>query len=419
MTSSSRTNYLVYDFLMRHGHANIAKELEKQCYLNYAENVSLDYTLEQVYKNYLKKSSQIFTQCVKPLSSYETGEPLHTNQDLISVREAFREHEIVKDPTDLIDKLTIEIWKINPMIQKIQMKNSSTNYRLQLQSEKLDSGFSTTLLKFGEKEEIERQFKSFRLNFSEEQTVLQIFEPIGNKKILESSEYWKIHLIGSYLGRNLECNRHWTHIIRSLVLNRYKPDLPNDLPTLIELVPFKSEFREQTRFFTPDPNSVLDLAVSYLLLEHKDIKTHKLNKLVGLYEIRELRKSVPQIYHRRYTTCKGGEEETIRERINELIERSRIPDIRKFHEEIKENTRKKQKSYWKIILIGSYLAQDLKNVRHAYDVLIKAMELLFPRLGVGRYTNEEDDIILNEISTNGLQRKTFGILSKRNILSSR
>ena len=79
------------------------------------------------------------------------------------------------------------------------MKNSSTNYRLQLQSEKLDSGFSTTILKFGEKEEIERQFKSFRLNFSEEQadSATNIRTHRKQKdprifRILEDSPDWKL-----------------------------------------------------------------------------------------------------------------------------------------------------------------------------------------------------------------------------------
>ena len=316
-------------------------------------------TLDEVHQEYFKEKSKFIS----------VGEEKVDGND--------------DDEDNIMNKIASKILKKNPQIKKIQKQDSSMNYRMQIG--KLNSAFSTNLLKFGEKEEINRQWKKFDLSNEEEQKILKKFEPIGNKKVLDPKEYWKIHLLGSYLGRNLEGDRHWTQIIRSLVLNHFKHELLTDYDNLVELQSFKVAYRDEIKYFGPQNGSVLDQVVCFLLLNQNDIKTHRLNQLVSLYDIRELRKYFPNIYLRRYTTCKDGETDQIHNKLKELIEKSRIVDLRKFSAEIKENTRKKQTSYWKIILIGSYLSQDLKKIRHAHDVVIKSMELLFPRQGMGRY----------------------------------
>ena len=386
-----------------------------QCLVN-------DYLIQNGYKDVSDKFQEIFgpLSTIKEISLEKAHqEYVKAKSKFISVRDVFGKFKIAEEETadkfadedKIMNKIARKILKTNAKISKIQKLDSNMNYRMQIG--KLNSAFSTNLLKFGEKEEINRQWKKIDLSNEEEQIVLKKFEPIGNRKVLDPKDYWKIHLLGSYLGRNLECNRHWTQIIRSLVLNHFKPELTMDYDNLVELQSFKVVYRDLIKYFTPREGSVLDQIVCFLLTNQNDIKTHGLNQLVSLYDIRELRKYFPSIYLRRYTTCKDGETDQIQSKLKELIEKSRIVDLRKFSEEIKENTRKKQNSYWKIILIGSYLSQDLKKIRHAHDVVIKSMELLFPRQGMGRYSPEEDEIILNEISTNGLTRKTFGKLSKQ------
>ena len=116
------------------------------------------------------------------------------NRDLISVHEAFQGHTIEEKSNDLIDKLALKIWQINPKIQKIQLDNASMNSRFQ--SKYFNPRFITRVMKREEKEEIFRQWRSFDLTNAEEQNILNLFELIGYKTLLTPSEYWKVHLIG-------------------------------------------------------------------------------------------------------------------------------------------------------------------------------------------------------------------------------
>ena len=179
-----------------------------QCLVN-------DYLLQNGYNDLSLQFQEIFgpLSTVKEVSLEEAHqEYFKEKSELISVGDAFCKFQLAEEETvegndednNIINKIARKILKTNPKIKKIQKQDSSMNYRMQIG--KLNSAFSTNLLKFGEKEEINRQWKKFELSNEEEQKILKKFEPIGNKKVLDPKEYWKIHLLGSYLGRNLECN---------------------------------------------------------------------------------------------------------------------------------------------------------------------------------------------------------------------
>lgn len=387
LSSNAKVNALVYDYLKRNGCEKVAKKFKRLV----NDDINCEkFQLEAIHQHFLVSNSVEYVPITKIFN--------FTEDDL--------------NPDLIIDKIVLKILECKPKIRKIQLQNSTVNYRAS-KTGKLSEEFSTRITTFGEKQEILEEWKSLNLTPEEEQNALKIFQPIGNTFDLNPSKFFKIHIIGSFLSRNLELNRHWTQIIRSLVLNKLEFKFDYDLQTLCEKVPFKELFREQVRFFSPQVHSLLD-RTAYYLLKNRNVTTHRLNRLLNYSDVRLLRKTMPQIYHLKYTSCKGGEEDVILKRMKKLVKKAGVHDLVALCQEIQDLSHKRfQGQIWKLILLGSYLPKNFNKIRHAQDLIQKAVKLVLPKSGNGRYTQEEDDLILEEIATNGLSKRTFGILSKK------
>ena len=387
-SNSAKVNALVYDYLKRNGCEKVAKKLRKLVSVN--TNCEA-FQLEDIHQRFL----------------------ISKTVEYVSIRKIFDFTEKDLNGDLIIDKIVLKIIEYKPKIRKIQLESPTVNYRYAFKTGKLSDEFSTRITSFGEKQEILGEWKSLNLTSDEEQSALKIFQPIGNTFDLNPAKFWKCHLIGSFLSRNLELNRHWTQIIRSLVLNKLEFKFDYDFQTLCEKVPFKELFAEQIRFFCPQADSLLD-KTAYYLLKSRNVSTHRLNRLLNYSDVRVLRKTMPKIYHLKYTSCKGGEEDLIMKRMKKLVKKAGVHDLVSLCQEIQEFSHKRyQGQLWKLILLGSYLPKNFTKIRHAQDVIQKAVKLVLPKSGNGRYTQEEDDLILEEIATNGLSKKTFGILSKK------
>ena len=116
----------------------------------------------------------------------------------------------------------------------------------------------------------------------------------------------------------------------------------------------------------------------------------------------------------RFSHGAGGEDEIIRRNWEKLVKELHIKNPSKCIEDMTELDKGGVTHHLSSIkrnIIGCYLAQNLPNVRHGADVFQRAVAIL-NRWNEGKYTQEEDDLILKEVEEHGANEKTFRKLAE-------
>jgi hypothetical protein len=116
----------------------------------------------------------------------------------------------------------------------------------------------------------------------------------------------------------------------------------------------------------------------------------------------------------RFTPGEFGEDAFIRKRWNELVINVPILDplqcIRDFC--LLRSSIGKQKELRKRNILGCYLGQDLTKIRHASDIFNYAVSFLNPPIFKGKFTKEEDSLILSEAAKSGACLETWKVLAQ-------
>ncbi len=178
-----------------------------------------------------------------------------------------------------------------------------------------------------------------------------------------------------------------------------------------------------------DPNSEIDKVVKFIL--HKNILVRHVNillsnlsstKSVDFYEsIQEMK----NLKVGRFTRGKFGEDVFLLKRWDQLIHEVPIYNPLKLLSELscidhKEKSVLKKRKGLKRNVIGCYLGQDLDAIRHAADIFHHACRLISTPIQ-GKFSKEEDSVILSEVEKTGASLKTWkkiGYLLKRTNLFS-
>jgi hypothetical protein len=157
-----------------------------------------------------------------------------------------------------------------------------------------------------------------------------------------------------------------------------------------------------------DPKSEVDKVVKFIL--DQNIQVRHINISLCRYtnarapELKVLHKKMPSIKFGRYSAGDFGDDDRLKKRWNELVETVPIIDPNQCIVDFSQlKTREVLK---KRNVLGCFLGQDLPNVRHCADVFQHACSLLNP-LKSGKFSQEEDQIILKEAKKSGANLSTW------------
>jgi hypothetical protein len=165
-----------------------------------------------------------------------------------------------------------------------------------------------------------------------------------------------------------------------------------------------------------DPDSEIDKAVKYIL--DINIPIRHFNVRYGTFSLRCFRHQIlpkdrknahPLLKVGRFSPGANGEDGIICQNWEKLAKEAGLEDPPQFIEDLKKLFSNKSKSsviLMKRNVIGCYLGQDLPYIRHGGDVAKRAVTILYP-WNKGKFSKDEDEIILKEIEANGENSKTF------------
>ncbi len=174
-----------------------------------------------------------------------------------------------------------------------------------------------------------------------------------------------------------------------------------------------------------DPNSEVDKVVKYILdknipIRNVNIQLSHIGSSRNRHFYRNIR-GLTSLKVGRYTKGKFGEDACLLKRWDELVRDVPIKDPQSFITELSHiEPREKKHKGVKRNVVGCYLGQDLKDVRHAADVFRRTRILLNLKT-IGRFSKEEDKIILREVEKLGPGLKTWnqiGVLLGRTRIQS-
>ena len=160
-----------------------------------------------------------------------------------------------------------------------------------------------------------------------------------------------------------------------------------------------------------DPNSEVDKVVKFIL--DKNIPVRRISVILAHISNTASKQyfgsleSFPLVKTGRFTDGDFGEIGSIRRRWQELVEKVPIINPLKCIDAFSEIRRTSGRiECKKRNVLGCYLGQDLKNVRHACDTFVQACRAL-REFTTGRFSREEDLIILAEVEKCGKSRDTW------------
>jgi len=178
----------------------------------------------------------------------------------------------------------------------------------------------------------------------------------------------------------------------------------------------------------PDnPDSEVDKVVKFIL--DQNILVRHLNELCR-YTVcsgKAFYKSIKDfklVKIGRFTQGEFGEDALLRQRWDELIKKVPINDPEKCIGDFMAIRKNSRKALRKKNVLGCFLGQDLKHVRHAADVFKHSCDIISETVS-GKFSKEEDEEILQEVKKSGandltwkklasmLQRKRSDIIRRR------
>ncbi len=167
-----------------------------------------------------------------------------------------------------------------------------------------------------------------------------------------------------------------------------------------------------------DPNSEIDKLVKHILdinipIRYFNVKYGSYINLKSLYDL-DLKKSFPDLKIGRFSRGTTGEDGIIRQNWEKLVKEGQMKNPSKCIEDLMKLDNNKESDHLSLLkrnVLGCYLAQNLPNIRHGADVFQKAVTLLYP-WNEGKYTNEENELILKEVEEHGANQETFRKLAE-------
>jgi hypothetical protein len=164
-----------------------------------------------------------------------------------------------------------------------------------------------------------------------------------------------------------------------------------------------------------DPNSEVDKLVKHILdinipIRYFNVK-HGALPLKSLYnfDLKDIKKYCPNFKIGRFSRGSTGEDGIIRQNWDKLAKEAQLKNPSKCIEDLMKldkETEADRVSLKKRNVIGCYLAQKLPNIRYGGDVFQKAVAILYP-WNDGKYSKEENEIILKEVEEHGANQNTF------------
>jgi hypothetical protein len=159
---------------------------------------------------------------------------------------------------------------------------------------------------------------------------------------------------------------------------------------------------------TLDPQVEVDKLVKYIL--YLNIPIRHFNVIyVNLKSVSAQTKTdCPDLKVGRFSRGPNGEDGKIIQNWEMLVKESEMANSTKCVDELVELNNKTgdNLSMRKRNVIGCYLAQNLPYIRHCADVFNRAVSVVYP-WNEGKYTKEEDALILEEVQQNGANQKTW------------
>jgi hypothetical protein len=165
-----------------------------------------------------------------------------------------------------------------------------------------------------------------------------------------------------------------------------------------------------------DPDSEVDKMIKYILdanipVRYFNIQYSYITNMLYLYslELKNIKKVCLHFKIGRFSRGPKGEDGVIINNWEKLVKDANIQNPQKCYKDFKKLSRTKgtdHLSLRKRNVLGCYLAQNLPYIRHGTDVFQRAVAVLYP-CNEGRYTMEEDDLILKEADKLGANQKTW------------
>ena len=151
-----------------------------------------------------------------------------------------------------------------------------------------------------------------------------------------------------------------------------------------------------------DPDSEVDKVVKFIL--DKNILVRLVNILLARITSRKklhvYNQEFPLLKHGRFTKSDHGEDAWIKKWWDEFVKEVPINDPERCLDDFSKLSRKNGSLLEKRNVVGCFLGQDLKNVRHGCDVFHHFLELINPYT-VGKFSKEKDELILSEVKKFG------------------
>ena len=165
-----------------------------------------------------------------------------------------------------------------------------------------------------------------------------------------------------------------------------------------------------------DPDSEVDKVVKFIL--DKNIQVRHINILLSTAfsatnnHFYNKIKGFENLKSGRYTEGKYGEDAILLKQWSELVHSVPINDPQKFLSEVSNISSEGRGFSMKVNgakrnVVGCFLGQGLTAVRHAADIFHHAWQLLNPSAVSGRFSAEEDAIILQEVKKTGACVETW------------
>jgi hypothetical protein len=170
-----------------------------------------------------------------------------------------------------------------------------------------------------------------------------------------------------------------------------------------------------------DPDSEVDKLIKHILdinipIRYFNVKHGVYTNFKTLYHLdkKGMKKAFPDLKIGRFTRGKTGEDGIIRANWEKLVKVARLKNPSKCIQDLIKLDNEKEPDHFSLLkrnVLGCYLGQNLPNIRHGADVFQKAVAILYP-WNEGKYSKEENELILKEVEEHGANQETFRKLSE-------
>ena len=170
-----------------------------------------------------------------------------------------------------------------------------------------------------------------------------------------------------------------------------------------------------------DPDSEVDKVIKYIIdanifVRYFNVKYNHITNILYLYtfEVKSVKKACSTFKIGRFSRGAKGEDGVIIKNWEKLVKDANIQNPLKCSKDFKKLSRTKgtdHLSLRKRNVLGCYLGQNLPYIRHGTDVYQRSVAVLYP-CNEGRYTKEEDELILEEVKKDGANQNTWLKLAK-------